>query len=800
MTNLPLRRITISNFRRLRGPLTISLDAPIVLLHGSNGAGKSSVLSAIEFGLTGQVRSLQRIDPHYTAHLPHYGEPFGSVSVQVVGSRGQTGQVPITVSPGRVEGDQALSAEEARFFSERSFLDQASLGRLLELYQDTENSKESALARFVNELLGLDSLDALCDGLNDVLHVARLRKLVPAYAQAEASRDRLDRELATALDQLSVLKSDLSKHELSLAEATAELGLPAEVDGGSDRTGGGRYLSVQLIEDELEGLKLAELALQRIRGRLDGVAEGEPDKGRASRDEALHAAARRLLEWNQLHAEVVEDLVRRIEGAGLPSDADAINQERRKLEARLLRHDEASSAYRSSSGLLGQLKVQLQGVEAESELSERRAGRLATSLSDIRDLLEGSICPICDRDFGEVSDVSLSSHLAKKIEMISSEGARLRQLSQRRAQLADEISQLRRARDAAVAEVLDDEAADTLRARIALVSDLQGLANELGQLFATREQLQQEHEIAVAAKERANTAQVELTAARRLLDELAETLSQPAGAPGESTEALWSRLSDVGRRQLELVQNRELTIRRANESIAALDELRAKQTELQDKVSEIARMQRVVERRLATADRHREAAKELRAAAEATRAAITERVFTDALNRGWRDVFTRLAPNEPFVPSFARPLTARAGLQIGLKTVHRDTGQDAGRPEAMLSAGNLNTAALSLFIALHLAVEPVVPCLVFDDPVQSMDEVHVAQFAALIRGLSKRNDRQVILAVHERQLFDYLTLELGPAFDGDQLLTIELLDDGSGNTTVAEHRHLYSADAAVQAG
>ena len=48
----------------------------------------------------------------------------------------------------------------------------------------------------------------------------------------------------------------------------------------------------------------------------------------------------------------------------------------------------------------------------------------------------------------------------------------------------------------------------------------------------------------------------------------------------------------------------------------------------------------------------------------------------------------------------------------------------------MLSAGNLNTAALTLFLALHLSVEPRFPWLVLDDPVQTMDEVHIAQFAA----------------------------------------------------------------------
>lgn len=114
----------------------------------------------------------------------------------------------------------------------------------------------------------------------------------------------------------------------------------------------------------------------------------------------------------------------------------------------------------------------------------------------------------------------------------------------------------------------------------------------------------------------------------------------------------------------------------------------------------------------------------------------------------------------------------------------------------MLSAGNLNTAALSLFIALHLAVEPLVPCLVLDDPVQSMDEVHVAQFAGLIRVLSKNHARQVVIAVHERELFQYLALELSPAFQGDELITIELgerSEDEDGGVS----RHSWSPDSAI---
>lgn len=49
-----------------------------------------------------------------------------------------------------------------------------------------------------------------------------------------------------------------------------------------------------------------------------------------------------------------------------------------------------------------------------------------------------------------------------------------------------------------------------------------------------------------------------------------------------------------------------------------------------------------------------------------------------------------------------------------------------------------------------------------------MDDVHIAQFAALLRTL-KQKGRQVILAVHDRQLFDYLALELSPTFNGDRV-------------------------------
>lgn len=141
-------------------------------------------------------------------------------------------------------------------------------------------------------------------------------------------------------------------------------------------------------------------------------------------------------------------------------------------------------------------------------------------------------------------------------------------------------------------------------------------------------------------------------------------------------------------------------------------------------------------------------ARQIADTARDVRTSIVRRVFNEGLNTLWRDLFVRLAPTEPYVPAFRLPETAE-GVVAHLETRTR-TGEMGGTPGAMLSAGNLNTAALTLFPALHLSVYARFPWLVLDDPVQTMDEVHIAQFAALLRTISKDHGRKVIIAAHER--------------------------------------------------
>jgi exonuclease SbcC len=80
-----------------------------------------------------------------------------------------------------------------------------------------------------------------------------------------------------------------------------------------------------------------------------------------------------------------------------------------------------------------------------------------------------------------------------------------------------------------------------------------------------------------------------------------------------------------------------------------------------------------------------------------------------------------------------------------------------------------------------------------------MDDVHIAHFAALLRTLSKEHGRQVILAVHDRQLFEYLRLELSPAFPEDSLVTLELVRGPRRDTHCFTDRPEFREDTALSA-
>src|ERR1700692_238369 len=148
-----LNSITITDFRSIRGTINVPLNAPVVLIHGPNGSGKTSILSALELALTGAIPSLGRIEPDYAAHLVHKQASQGQVVLRVDGIPSVPAEATLSITSAGVRGAHLLSERLASFYSERCYLPQSVLGRLLELYQLSDaRQSDSPLTLFVKDL------------------------------------------------------------------------------------------------------------------------------------------------------------------------------------------------------------------------------------------------------------------------------------------------------------------------------------------------------------------------------------------------------------------------------------------------------------------------------------------------------------------------------------------------------------------------------------------------------------------------------------------------------------------------
>ncbi len=803
MSSLDLRTILISDFRSIRGRVAIPLNAPVVLLHGTNGAGKSTVMSAIELALTG---NLSGIDAENWQHLIHRGA--GSARIELVGSSGATDFV---IEGSEVRGAPLLDSDDARFLAERCYLQQRTLGRLLEMYEKPANDGESPLTAFVKDLLGLDELDALIDGLYPVTDKRRVKRLVPQYGDLdrdlEARTTRiaaLRRELEEAIDEASSLGS-------SLAGLLEELGAPAALTGSGAR----QWLSDGRGVDErtLSGLIGTRQELMPLVKRAKSLAmrPGAAEIAALEADAAsAHAAADawRTNHGSELEAllDLVRDILPGVPAAVGPADPEAVRLEvLEQVRAELARLMDAIAQDEASQTRIVDLERRREVAAARlSSIDDQlAASSTATAAEDLGRALASLVphvhsdeCPVCGRDFAELSAGPLSARLAARISDLAAQAERLQRLAEARVQALSDLRRIESERAALVGRRVKSEAMADMRARAA---SLQGSQQRLERLAAGTA----EGAGVIRRETEANRA---LTLAREQdrsaadLRAAAETLVAASGFgavdPTSSIVPVLDALTQQVTARAETTEARLAKRHAANGVLDALVRVNDRQQQLEQTLESEEQAEQAEAAAIAELERRRSVMRDLRTQAEEARVSVVRRVFTNSLNRAWRDLFVRLAPEEPFVPAFQVP-DRRQRVMAALETVHRD-GRPGGSPAAMLSAGNLNTAALTLFLALNLSVRPRLPWLLLDDPVQSMDEVHVAQFAALLRTLTREQGRRVLIAVHERALFDYLSLELSPASPDDGLVTVELSRTPDGSTAVEASYQAYVEDRALE--
>lgn len=806
-----LKSISVTDFRSIRGTISASLDAPIVLIHGQNGAGKTSLLSAIELGLTGKVSSFDNIYHGYRSHLVHKGAEFSRILIETDGLQGSKDKADITITPSATSGRHLLDESSARFYSERCFLAQSALTRLLEIYENN-NYQDSAspLTKFVKDLLGLDQLDSLIDGLHDAGDVRRVRSKSPLFRETREDIPRVKEQLRLKSEEIAQFKARDGLLREKIVELGRKIGLGSDLE--IDRNLVHRLSGDKSEDEELRALNSARIDVSSIRQQwtaLSSVSDAvDRDAAEAKARDSQRAVQLWQVDFGAKFVKLVSEarqIVREVSPIDSSGPGDLFVSIMTLLESEL----------KTCIGLLSlaaedDRRIQTLTKDAESARERIRAlddqiaqqaksaGQEAQLLTEVLSHVHGDDCPVCGRDFQEVSRVPLNLFLTQRISGLNQGASRMRELtSERDASNALVISN-ERAISTLTASRMNAEAVSALHDRQVVISELMASFKSMEATIIVGQQLTEIAKSAVQVVSEQQALDLRIISLRESVVKLAAALVIDLSGSAEAMGVVIDRIGEAISMRAEKLLNQQ-AIRRElvgyGQELLSLSE-RSRSAESVE--AEIRLRIQELEAHYSAAESLILDARSLEKRARSSRTAIVRRVFNQELNTMWRDLFVRLAPEEPFIPRFALPNDEDGPVEALLETIHR-AGEVGGNPRAMLSAGNLNTAALTLFLALHLSVSPTLPWLVIDDPVQSMDEVHIAQLTALIRSISKMHGRQIIMAVHEKPLFDYLSLELSPAFESDRLITIELSRGSDGETSIDFKPHVWIPDRAIAA-
>jgi exonuclease SbcC len=682
-TELPVRleSVIITNFRSIAGTITVPLSASTVLIHGLNGSGKTSILSAIELALTGTIDALERGDPNYKNYLTHFGAQSSEVVLDTTDTEGHSKFTTATIADSKVQVSPLLSPDCSHSFGERSYLVQAALGRLLEIYQHTEaRDSDSALTRFVKELLSLDQLDALIDGLFAAGDLRRVRNLVPEFRAAEDRSDHLQANISIARKELTELRSQEKQLYDALINSVSDFLGSQTPEVVRDIEG----LRQQLSQDQNQEISQVTKAIRELLSIQEDwsslLADELANRKTIEAEGVLAAAA--ASDWKSNVGRILETTINslRTQFPNLPSSAltdpllahnsalNAASQEVARCSRELDQDEKSATRILELSEQIGETRKRIRSLDDDIAKVVQNPRSLSAALAAILPHIHGTYCPVCGRDFSEVSAGSLPGKVSSQIAQLTADAATLQQLSKDRNTSESSLRTFERELETLTSRRLSEDARVLLRDRVKNLSAAAATMTNLAAAVAEGARILRR---ASAAEDRlAASASLEQRAGgiRKRLEQLWESSLEAKPDTLDSLVPAVHRLQNLLRhREAELSEKQQLR-QKALEELERLEKLRTRlqndQNVLQVQVAE----RNEVTTALETARGHRAFAKDLADLARNVRANIVRRVFDQSLNGIWRQLFVRLAPDEQFVPAFVVPRDGSGPVVAVLET------------------------------------------------------------------------------------------------------------------------------------
>lgn len=809
-----LLELEVSGFRLFRGPVRIPFDADVVLIYGPNGSGKTSVVQALECALTGDVADLQMFEDDYPRCLRHHGAKQCRVGVRFQGIGSEHTQAFAVLPNGRIEADApGLSPAEKEFYRDRCLLSQLNLGRLFELYQASDKSSEQPIVKFIRELLKLETFDQITNGLGFIGDVRNTRKEVRALRELEEEIEQCKHDRDSLRTKLQSTQTERAPVDLADEETLKQIaklfprGLPVTFDeaafGPIRQT---LEVEIQTAEEQLRELRKLQSEFEAAAAGLQAGSSAEDfqklkddlSKANAELDEHVSVLADYLADCLRERLLPMAPIETRSQQAAAVSqhwmDCNDWCQQRQKVleldQRRFIENDERGKRLSQELKAIETELERFRGLDASLTANQSRA----RTLREVLDFVHDDRCPICQRDYSELDGGSLHERIAAEIRELDAQLAQFDVERERRKQLADQQQRLKCEVDELQQSLPQVQLArDSAERTLPKILSLLARSSSLQPNFQSWTQAVQQQRLLASKSHEFELLQDRMAQHRQRLEGLVKELSLPS----EPATSEWRKLADavkdaVSARLTASEQQRSLA-RGVLETLASAHaNWRTRRNEGDQLAKTEHRFKKLQTAREQVTDLIA-VAKELVKQTNQVKSEVLKEVFNDSLNALWSDLFQRLVKGEPFQLRLGDLKPVRGKLKVEFQASFKT--DIFGQPGSVLSSGNLNTAALSLFLALHLIESPVHKVLVLDDPVQNMDDMHVVQLAEVLRAIMWQEGRQLVIAVHERPLFDYLCLELAPTREGQSLMAIELTrDPRTFETTVQSERRTWKPD------
>ena len=254
---------------------------------------------------------------------------------------------------------------------------------------------------------------------------------------------------------------------------------------------------------------------------------------------------------------------------------------------------------------------------------------LAQLLAQLASHIHTEDCPVCGRNYREISSSPLQAHVSNRIALLTEQAGHLQALATDKARTAGLITAAERERAEILISKLAPELRDYLKTRCARFEELKVKLKDLENATVEGVVLQRRASEAVRRLSEFRSRDERSTSLRLSVGEIAQGLHQPTPGAAEPLEAVFRRLLEYTETQERQTLDRQRARRAGSDDIKSWQFDETRRTELSERIKKVKNRLQELKTAKIEADRRLDLAKDLGRQARDARTVIVSRVFNE---------------------------------------------------------------------------------------------------------------------------------------------------------------------------